>query len=196
MMDYKEKLLSLLLGQDLVAAVEAELCQISPDFREIRDRYSAAAEGLRHEPGDREAAERYLSAVYRRSAACLCFAGALGLRMNYEHFQNPLAPNCTWEQVESEDFLGTRQVYDLPACRAARAEMDAYQEKLSLVNDQKRFDAVTEYWTALEVYGMKVAHYRGYLLGNQLLYACVPGYCPDPVLTMRYTRMFEKNWAR
>lgn len=194
-MDHKEKLLSLLLGRDLVAAVEAELCQISPDFRELRAQYSAAAEELCREPGGREAAERYLSAVYRRSAACLCFAGALGLRMNYEHFQTPLAPNCTWEQVESEDYLGIRQAYNLPACRAARAEMEAFQEKLS-PDDQKHFDAVTEYWTALEVYGMKVAHYRGYLLGNQLLYACVPGYCPDPVLTMRYTRMFEKNWAR
>lgn len=194
-MDHKEKLLSLLLGRDLVAAVEAELCQISPDFRELRAQYSAAAEELCREPGGREAAERYLSAVGLRSAACLCFAGALGLRMNYEHFQNPLAPNCTWEQVESEDYLGIRQAYNLPACRAARAEMEAFQEKLS-PDDQKHFDAVTEYWTALEVYGMKVAHYRGYLLGNQLLYACVPGYCPDPVLTMRYTRMFEKNWAR
>ncbi len=195
MMDHKEKLLSLLLGQDLVAAVETELCQISPDFREIRARYLAAAEELCREPAGREAAEQYLSAVCRRSAACLCFAGALGLRMNYAHFQNPLAPNCTWEQVESEDYLGTRQAYDLPACRAARAEMDAFQEKLS-PDGQTRFDAVTEYWIALEVYGMKVAHYRGYLLGDQLLYACVPGYCPDPVLTMRYTRMFEKNWAR
>ena len=43
---------------------------------------------------------------------------------------------------------------------------------------------------------MKLAHYYGYLMGNELLYHCIPGYHSDMVLDIRYTQMLEKFFGR
>ena len=52
-------------------------------------------------------------------------------------------------------------------------------------------EAVCSYETALECSGMKLAHYYGYLMGNELLCHCIPGYCRDTVLDIKYTHMIE-----
>ena len=41
-----------------------------------------------------------------------------------------------------------------------------------------------------------MAHYYGYLMGNELLYHCVPGYHPNMVLDLRYTQMLEQYFGR
>ena len=43
---------------------------------------------------------------------------------------------------------------------------------------------------------MKLAHYYGYLMGNELLLHCIPGYHSDRVLDIQYTRMLEQYFGR
>ena len=38
----------------------------------------------------------------------------------------------------------------------------------------------------------KIAHYEGFMLGNELLYYVMPGYHPDARLTVRYSRMLKE----
>ena len=57
------------------------------------------------------------------------------------------------------------------------------------------WDAVLSYETALEVCGSKLAHFYGYLAGNQLLCHCIPCYQADPGLTLRYEYMLEKYFG-
>ncbi len=42
---------------------------------------------------------------------------------------------------------------------------------------------------------MKLAHYYGYLMGNELLAHCLPGYHSDMVLDINYTRMIEQYFG-
>ena len=42
---------------------------------------------------------------------------------------------------------------------------------------------------------MKLAHYYGYLMGNELLQNCVPGYHSDLVLDIQYTNMLEEYFG-
>ena len=43
----------------------------------------------------------------------------------------------------------------------------------------------------LETVGPKLAHYYGYVLGNQLFPHVIPGYVADPQLTLRYRHTLE-----
>lgn len=43
---------------------------------------------------------------------------------------------------------------------------------------------------------MKLAHYYGYLMGNELLMHCIPGYHRDTVLDIQYTRMMEQYFGQ
>ena len=43
---------------------------------------------------------------------------------------------------------------------------------------------------------MKLAHYYGYLAGNELLYFLIPGYHADTVLDIRYSHMLEQYFGR
>lgn len=52
--------------------------------------------------------------------------------------------------------------------------------------------AISAYFTLLDVYGPKLAHYAGYELANKLLPWVVPGYCEDYRQTIVYRRELEK----
>lgn len=52
------------------------------------------------------------------------------------------------------------------------------------------------YVAAVECCDLKLAHYYGYLLGNELLYYCIPGYHPNMALDFNYTRMMEQYFGR
>ena len=48
----------------------------------------------------------------------------------------------------------------------------------------------------MECAGNKLAHYYGYLMGNELLANCIPGYHPDMVLDIKYTHMIEDYFGK
>ena len=52
--------------------------------------------------------------------------------------------------------------------------------------------AIQEYCVSLELDGMKLAHYYGYLAGNELLRHWLPGYRSDVCLDLAYSHMLEK----
>ena len=56
---------------------------------------------------------------------------------------------------------------------------------------QDIFEPIISYKSVLEVSGMKLAHYFGYLLGNQLFYRSIPGYHSDAMLDLRYRCLLE-----
>ena len=64
------------------------------------------------------------------------------------------------------------------------------------LKERSPMDAVKEYRATLETAGMRLAHYWGYLLGNDILPRCIPGYRPDITLDLRYRRMLETHFGR
>ena len=67
--------------------------------------------------------------------------------------------------------------------------MNLYESKIIKTKSNKK---ELIYITHLETLVPKIAHYEGFMLGNELLYYVMPGYHPDAQLTVRYSRMLKE----
>ena len=121
----------------------------------------------------------------------LFWNGLQGLKMNYQHFIDPFAPNCTSSDFNYADFPRAGQVDDLPVCRAAHKYIDEFRHSIPAEYEDV-WDGILDYQVALEFDGMKLAHFYGYLAGNELLQHCVHGYFPDIMLTDKYRELIEQ----
>lgn len=193
-MIHKMKVLDNFLGKDIVNALTETLYNQTEDFPEIHQTYLAAIEKLREQlgPDAKCDIDKYMVAVEKKCSALLFFAGMLGLKMNYEHFANPIAPTVVWNQVDFDDFLRVDLAYDMPLYREGSRYMESFSHEIP----EDIREAIHAYEVDLEVSGMKLAHYYGYMLGNDLLRHCVPGYHPDICLSLRYKDLLEKYFGR
>lgn len=187
-MEYRNKLKTLLFGQDMESMVCHGLRKCMKDFPQIEADYEKARENIIHQLG--EEAQRLCQSVSDQVYAALFFAGVQGLRMNRDHFQNPLMPDCTWPQVDYDNCVRMEQVYEMPEYRKAKNVQEEYWQK-NAAADSAAEDAIWEYQSTMETAGIKLAHYYGYLLGNEILPYCLPGYCADSVLTLRYKHILS-----
>ena len=117
-MEYRNKLKTLLFGRDMESMVCHGLRKCMKDFPQIEADYGKARENIIHQLG--EEAQRLCQSVSDQVYAALFFAGVQGLRMNRDHFRNPLMPDCTWPQVDYDNCVRMEQVYDKVAGEGAR----------------------------------------------------------------------------
>lgn len=161
-----------LTGQTLTNSLIEFLEQHCEDFPEIRKKYQEAI-------AQAEKGKELAEAIDAQTASDLLFSAALGLKANLDHFRDPIAR--TFLEVDPEIYLRESVAHNMPQYIEAQKILDAVE-----VND-----AIIEYTTYLETIGPKLAHYFGYLLGDELLPRIVPGYQSDLLLTIRY-----RNWVR
>lgn len=193
----KMQFMDSLIGKPVVDALIQTLYNQMEDFPAIYQAYLDAIEKLHAElgPDAKNEIKKYVTAIEQMCASNLYYAGTQGLKMNYDHFVNPMTPNCTWSQVDYDDYLRPYIAESLPLYQAAYQFKEKFEKQLPK-NLETVIEAITSYETALECGGIKLAHYYGYLMGNELLLHCVPGYHPDMVLDLRYTQMLEKYFGR
>ena len=188
-----QTLVGQLTGPAIVDDFVEQMLEHVDGFRSEHNRYLSAVKALKTELGD--IAIEADSAICKRTASVLFLAGFLGLKMNWDHFINPLTPNCTWPQVDYNDYLRE----DLASCLPEYQLADSFLSDffLSLTAEQRKtYDAIMEYEDHLLTAGPKLAHYYGYLLGNTLLYHLIPGYRPDTVLTIQYNTMLTDYFGK
>ena len=82
----------------------------------------------------------------------------------------------------------------LPEYEKAQEIIDAFFATVTLM-DRGKLDAIIEYMTYMDTIGPKLAHYYGYIVGNDVLYRLVPGYFQDDVFSMQYRSMLECYWG-
>ncbi len=123
--------------------------------------------------------------------------GVQGLKMNYQHFVDPFAPNCTSSDFKCAyaDFPRIELYGSLPMPNAAEKFISKFRDSIPNEYDEL-WNGILDYQVSLEFDGMKLAHYYGYLAGNEILRHLVPGYVPDIVLTDKYTELVEGWFAR
>ncbi len=154
----------------------AAFAEMDPDFPSLAQAYSEAAQGLVTEFG--EAAQTFLTA--KESEFCievlsLCWSGFL---LNYQCFQDPvhgLMLDCDFEALHQEDRL-----------RSIPALQRFSQDATALPAESELLLPVTEYYSYLQTYGYKLAHYYGFRLANGILPYLVPGYVPNKLLAWKY----------
>ena len=159
-------------GQALTNSLIEFLEQHCGDFPEIREKYQETI-------AQAEEGKKLAEAIVAQTASDLLFSAALGLKANLDHFCDPIARTVL--EVDPEIYLRESVAHSLPQYIEAQKIRDAAEAN----------DAIIEYTTYLETFGPKLAHYFGYLLGDELLPRIVPGYQPDPLLTIRY-----RDWVR
>lgn len=192
----KDQFMNSLIGKPVVDAVIRTLYNQCDDFPEVYQAYLSAIEKIHTVlgPDARHEIKKYQAAIEQMCASNLFYAGTQGLKMNYDHFVNPMTPNCTWPQVDYDDYIRIHIAESLPLYDIAYRFKEKFEKGLP-EELQDVTEAVISYETALECSGMKLAHYYGYLMGNELLPNCVPGYHSDLVLDIQYTNMLEKYFG-
>lgn len=161
-----------LTGQALTNSLIEFLEQHCGDFPEIHGKYQEAI--ARTEEG-----KTLAEAIDAQTASDLLFSAVLGMKANLDHFRDPIAR--TFLEVDPEIYLRETVAHSLPQ----------YLEAQNVRNTIDANDAIIAYATYLETFGPKLAHYFGYLLGDELLPRVIPGYQPDPLLTTGY-----RAWMR
>lgn len=182
-----------LTGLGTADALVEQMLQHIDGFQEDHSRYLSAVNKLRAELG--EPVDKAVTAIRKCTASDLLFAGFLGLKMNYDHFVNPMTPNCTWPQVDYNDYLRENIAHSLPEYQLANAVLSDFYRSLT-AQQKETYCAIAEYESHLETVGPKLAHYYGYLLGDTLLYRLVPGYQADTVLTIQYNAMLTDYFGK
>ncbi len=158
----------------------AAFAEMDPGFPGLAQAYSEAAQGLVTEFG--EAAQTFLTAKESEfciEALSLCWSGFL---LNYQCFQDPvhgLMLECDFEALHQEDRLRS-----IPAL--GRFSQDTSALSVLLPAGSERLLPITEYYSYLQTYGYKLAHYYGFQLANRLLPYLVPGFVPNELLAWKY----------
>lgn len=156
----------------------------------LQDTISSLAKELGE--GSSPSVSEEIEAIYRQVGSSLLFSCFLGFKANYDHFIDPVGR--TFLDVDPETYLREDVARQLPDYQNARRVQEQFYAALSPAQ-QEKYDAITTYISHLETVGPKLAHYYGYVLGNQLFPRVIPGYVADSRLTFRYQNMLEKYFG-
>lgn len=183
-----------LAGKGIVRELEAYLEQTFEDFSDVQSQYISAVERLKNDLGGDSfpSVDDMVDAIERQTASNLFFSGVLGVKANLDHFIDPVARTVL--DVDFDAFLRENTARRLPEYEKAQAVMDCFFATLSPAQKEV-FGDIIEYISYLETIGPKLAHFYGYILGNEILYRVVPGYHPDSVLTIQYKSMLERYFG-
>lgn len=110
----------------------------------------------------------------------------LGLKSNWDHFIDPMARTVL--DVDFDVFLCENTSRRLPEYEKAQAVIDCFMSVRSS-SENEMCEYITEYISYLETVGPKLAHYYGFVLGNEIFDRLVPGFCPDSYLASQYRLM-------
>lgn len=177
-----------LSGKWMVRELEEYLAEHFESFVEVQNLYISATEQLKNELDEdvSPAVDSMVDAVEQQIAAVLFFSGVLGIKANLDHFKNPIARTIL--DVDFDIFLQEDTARRLPAYAAAQGKIDSFYASLE-PHQKELFEDVIEYISYMETYGPKLAHYFGYVLGNDILPCLVQGYHSDRVQTAQYRWM-------
>lgn len=189
-----QKMLEQLTGKQIVRELEVYLEEKFETFLVVHSRYINAIAQLRKELGAAisPSVDDLMEAIDKQTASNLLFSGALGIKFNLDHFIDPMARTVL--DVDFPVFLREETAMRLPEYVKAQENIDAFFALLTSAQ-KELFEDIIEYISYMETTGPKLAHYYGYIMGNDILHNLVPGYHPDNVLTMQYNSMLADYWG-
>ena len=189
-----QNVLEQLTGKQIVHEFRNYLEEHFESFAAVHEQYITAADALRSDLGAAVSPtiDDVADAIDRQTVSNLLFSFVLGMKSNLDHFVDPMARTVL--DVDFPVFLREGTAMRLPEYVKAQETIDAFVALLTPAQ-KGLFEDVTEYIVFLETTGPKLAHYFGYILGNDLLYRVVPGYHQDDVLTMHYRFVLESYFS-
>ncbi len=150
--------------------------------------YHEAVESLK-ESMPVDSVDEYIRACQTEVVANILYAAYEGYRANLVNFHSPCA--TTFQRMDFTDYIRDHLVGHFPPATDAYHIREAFFKALPEAAREAE-EAVSGYFTLLDVHGPKLAHYAGYELANRLLPWVVPGYREDYSQTATYRRELEK----
>ena len=142
------------------------------------------------DPNTSPSVDDVVDAIYQQIGSSLLFSCFLGFKANLDHFIDPVSR--TFLDVDPEIYLRENIARQLPDYRNAQHDSELFYATLSPAQKGKYEEDIITYICHLETVGPKLAHYYGFLLGNQLFPHVVPGYVADTQLTLLYRYTLEE----
>ena len=162
-------------------------CDFAEDYRLFQETISYLKADLGEEA--KPSVDDLVDAIHRQTISNWLFSSYLGFQANIDHFINPVAR--TFVDVDPETYLRENVARALPEYTSAQAVIDSFGHQLSPAQEEA-FEGVIAYIAHLETVVPKMAHYYGFLLGNELLPRLMPGYQPDEQFTVRYYMILKE----
>ena len=186
-----EKIIKWLTGPQHCRELEMYLENNFKSFLSVKSRYLEALEQLRKELGNdvSPSVDDLVDAIERQTASTLFYSGVLGFKSNWNHFVDPMAHTVL--DVDFDVCLRESTARRLPKYRQTQAVIDSFCSLLAPQQKQS-YESIIEYISYLETAGPKLAHYYGYVLGNDILHDLVLGYYPDAALNIQYRLMLSR----
>ena len=186
-----DKMMELLTGREGVDSFVESLISTSKDFAEDHRLFEEAIEHFKSvlSKDATPSVDELCDAIRRQVASQVIFAGYLGFQANVDHFLNPVGR--TFIDVDPETYLREHVARTLPEYASAQGIIDSFWKQLPPELNEL-FERVIAYTAHLETIVPKMAHYNGFLLGNELLPFVIPGYRIDVQLTIQYCNIIRK----
>ena len=174
-----------------VEEMVAGSCDFAEDYQLFQEAINYLEASLGEEANS--SVDDLVDAIHRQTISNWLFSSYLGFQANLDHFINPVAR--TFADVDPEIYLRESVAKALPEYASAQAIIDSFWRQLT-PEQEEVFEAVSAYIAHLETVVPKMAHYYGFLLGNELLPRVVPSYQPDMQLTVHYCRMIKDYFLK
>lgn len=176
--------------KEMVSSLAEMMASNFEDFATDQARYKETLSWLEQKlpKGTAPSVEELVNAINQQIGSTILFSYFLGLKANWDHFIDPIGR--TFLDVDSETYLRENMARQLPDYQNAERVQEQFFVALTPVQ-QERYEYITSYICHLETVGPKLAHYYGYLLGNQLFSRIIPCYSEDTQLTLRHKHMLE-----
>jgi len=190
-MNELEKTMYGLTGQGVIKTLSSVMSRNYPEFTTTIPKYKRAVEELRRllpENGS-PTVDDYLAAQEKNIISRVAAAGYLGYRVNLEHFHHPV--QIDFVRLDTIDYLKDHIIGHFPQNHESSVIMETFRS-LWKGRYEKLIEDIDEYYIYMELTGPKLAHYAGYIIANHLLPWVEPGYCADPLQTMRFAEETKK----
>ncbi len=180
-------IVSALTQQGMLDALTELLHTYDVDFRQEEENCKQAVENLRSVlPGSvLPGVDMYIAASQKMVIGNMLYAAYEGYRVNLENFHAPVTMQFT--RMDCTDYIREHLIAQFPTSLEASRICDQFRGALP-ESCLELEEIVAGYYTALDVMGVKLAHYVGYMLSNEILPWVVPGYRADVHQTLEYQR--------
>ena len=174
--------------KEIVALLVEVMAANFEDFSADQARFNKSISILENELQNTTApsVKGVVDAIDRQIGSSLLFSFFFGLKANLDHYIDPVGR--TFLDVDAETYLREDLATQLPDYQNAQLVQEQFYAALSPAQ-QDQYGDIIAYISHLETVGPKLAHYYGYMLGNQLFPRIIPGYGEDLHLTFQYQHM-------
>lgn len=177
--------------KQILGKIKELLHSVNPQFSEEEKKYNKAARKLIKAVSNTiPSAEEYLAALEESYGYELLYICWQGFQYNLDCFNSPV--NALLLQGDFETLHRERRLHTLPHVQEARMTVNAFYKALKEAGLLELTDEISEFYTAIEGDGYKVAHYIGFLFADRFLPLVIPGYAPDSVITNTYAVLLSR----